>query len=180
MPLCVGAWIEMLQQITNGQKLDRHIRNMRQMLVMDPLSFVPRSRRAHAELNLRIAEYYSMLGQPPGKVSRDNLRMQEMKITEARRKVENESRAALDRDREKLCAEPASKLDIAQLAVDLLAMGRSWMEHFNLWSESQERQLEANREEMLNKMQAMHDEIVEAIAKLEARLDRLEAERRGE
>lgn len=179
MPLCVGAWIEMLQQVSNGRKLDENIRNMRQTLVMDPLCFVSKSRRVWAELNLRVAEYYTMLGQPPGRIAPHDLKAQELKITEARRKMEDEAKTALDKDKEALKLQPASKLDTAQLAVDLLSMGRSWMEHFNRWSESQERRLEADREQIASQMQAMHSEVMQTIAKLEERLDRLEAEIRS-
>ena len=171
MPLCVGAWIEMLEQVRKGRRLDEQIRHMRQTLVMDPLCFVPRSRRAGAELDLRIAEYYSMLGQSPGEIHSQDLRAQELEITEARRKVEDEAKTALDTDREKLKAEPASRLDTAQLAVDLLSMGRSWMEHFNKWSESQELRLQSDREQTDARMTAVQSEIMSAIAALQERLD---------
>lgn len=174
MPLCAGAWLELLQQISRGRRLDEHISQMRHMLATDPLCLVPKSRRSLAELNLRIAEYYSMLGLPPGKVSPAELKEQELKIVEARRKVEDKAKRALEKEKEKLRRQTASKLDTAQLAVDLLSMGRSWMEHFNAWSESQERRLDADREQILSQMQAMRAEIMDRIAGLEERLRRLE------
>ena len=160
MPMFVGAWIELLDQVRSGRRLDRHIRTLRQWLVFDPMSLVPKSQRARAELKLRTAEYLAMIGQDPATVSRDDLQKQEQLIMDARKHAEGEAKDSLERDENQLRNEAASKLDIAQLAVDLLSLGRTWSEHFNEWSASQETALDEHRAATQEDIQRLEREMV--------------------
>ena len=143
MPIFISAWIEMLDQARRGKKLKQHTFNLKQWLISDPLSMVPKSRRAQAELNLRTAEYLAMIGQDT--ISTSDIKKQEQMIMDAQINAEAEAAAKLETEKDRLESKAASKLDIAHLAADILKLGRTWSEHFNIWSVSRENALEVDR-----------------------------------
>ena len=161
MPLFVGVFAEMLEQIRASRDLDQRLRNLRRWLVTDPLTLVPGSRRARAEADLRMGEYLAMLGEPGHGSTPEDLREQELKILEKLKKAESEARAEIERDRDALRGQPATKHDIAQLAVDLMAMGRAWSEHFNAWSTAAEATIEQRVAEQQAEIRSLRDEIAE-------------------
>lgn len=173
MPMFVGAWMELLDQVRGGRRLDRHIRTLRQWLVSDPLSLVPKSQRARAELKLRTAEYLAMIGQDTATVSRDDLQKQEQLIMDARQHAEDEAKDSLERDEDQLRNETASKLDVARLAVDLLSLGRTWSEHFNEWSASQEIALGDHRTATQEDVRRLEREMVTMRTELTEQMGRL-------
>jgi hypothetical protein len=140
MPLFVGAWLEALEQIRVGRRLDQHIKTLRRWQVAEPLELVPQSLRARAERDLRVGEYLAALGD--GTAGQPALSRLAEKVEEAQMNFDKDAAAKLERDRETLRAEPASKLDVAQLVVDMLALGRTWTEHFNDWSREQKAEME--------------------------------------
>lgn len=173
MPVFVGAWMELLDQVRGGRCLDRHIRTLRQWLVCDPMSLVPKSQRARAELKLRTAEYLAMIGQDPATVSKGSIQDQERLIMDAQKSAESEARNDLENGSDELRSQPASKLDIAQLAVDLLSMGRTWSEHFNQWSASQEASLSEHRNATQEDIRRLHSEMSAMREDLLCRMEQL-------
>jgi len=159
MPLFVGAWLEALEQVRVGKRLDQHIKTLRRWQVVEPLELVPRSVRAQAERDLRVAEYLAALGD--GMADEPALSGLAGKIEEAQMNYEKDAAAKLVRDREALQAEPASKLDVAQLVVDMLSLGRTWNEHFNGWSREQKAAMEQRLARQDEEIGRLRQEIAE-------------------
>lgn len=158
MPLFVGAFMEMLDQVRVGKRLDAHCRTLRRWLAAEPLDMVPKSRRARAELNLRVAEWLALAGSGRS-VEPSVMEELTMGIEEAQMKLEDDAAARLQRDREALRNEPATKLDVAQLVVDMLALGRTWTEYFNEWSAGQKADFERQIAEQNEEIGRLRDEI---------------------
>ncbi|MCL4553349.1 MAG: hypothetical protein M1305_07355 [Candidatus Marsarchaeota archaeon] len=92
---------------------------------------------------------------------------------DAQKSAENEAKANLELEKDKLRNETASKLDVAQLAVDLLSLGRTWSEHFNEWSISQEAALDNHRKATKEDISRLEREMGEMQKELSNRIDQL-------
>ncbi len=160
MPTFIGAFIELIEQARAGKQLDKHCKTLRRWMVAEPLKLVPRSVRPQAEVNLRVGEYLAAIGS--GKpIDETTVKKLANDIEEAKVKAETEARTKLKRDREALQSQPATKLDVAQLAVDLLALGRAWTDHFNEWSAGQKEAMEERLAQQEAEITRLRHEITE-------------------
>lgn len=165
--------IELFRQLKGTRDVRRQTAILAEYAGADPLSLVPEDLRARAELDLRIAEYYVMLGEQGSGVSQDAITTQEQLIMNARENAENDARGKLKRDRDMLQKQPATRLDVTQVAVDLLTLGRGWTEHFNLFGDSVKQSLDEHKQALTRELHSFEQRLIETDKEREAAVNRL-------